>query len=121
LAQSGSDQLAARELLDPVHLSRPGHTLFWPWYVTWLVGLAPIVGGRRATAATLTFSASVLVLYVMWGNQLPFESRQRLAPAQCRRLRPALLVLWLQLRRGGVADEPVYAHSDGGKVRPATT
>ncbi len=94
---------------------------FWPWYVTWLVGLAPIVGGRRATAATLTFSASVLVLYVMWGNQLPFDRGSVLPLHNVVAFGLPLLVLWLQLRRGGAADEPVYAHSDGGKVRPATT
>lgn len=82
---------------------------FWPWYVTWVIPLAVLVGGRRATAATLTFSASVLVLYVMWGNQLPFD-RGGIAPINnFVAFGLPLLVLWLQLRRGGASDEPVYA------------
>ena len=81
---------------------------FWPWYVTWLVGLAPIVGGRRSTAATLTFSASVLVLYVMWGNQLPFDRGSVLPLHNFVAFGLPLLVLWLQLRRGGAGDQPVY-------------
>lgn len=86
---------------------------FWPWYVTWLVALAPLVGTRLATAAALTFSASVLVIYVMWGNTLPFD-RASLFPAHnivAFGLPP--LILWLQLRRGGAAGRPVYA-AEGG-------
>ena len=82
---------------------------FWPWYVTWIVPLAVLVGGRRATAATLTFSASVLVIYVLWGNQLPFD-RGSIAPVNnIVAFGLPLLVLWLQLRRKGASDEPVYA------------
>ncbi len=82
---------------------------FWPWYVTWIIPLAVLTGGRRATAATLTFSASVLVLYVMWGNQLPFD-RGSVAPLNnFVAFGLPLLVLWLQLRRKGASDEPVYA------------
>lgn len=81
---------------------------FWPWYVTWLVALAPLVGGRRATAATFTFSVSVLIIYVMWGNTLPFD-RASLYPAHnVVAFGLPLLVLWLQLRQRGAADEPVY-------------
>jgi len=82
---------------------------FWPWYVTWIIPLAVLTGGRRATAAALTFSASVLVLYVMWGNQLPFD-RGSVAPINnFIAFGLPLLVLWLQLRRKGASDEPVYA------------
>ncbi len=83
---------------------------FWPWYVTWLVGLAPLVGGRRSTAATLTFSASVLFLYVMWGNQLPFDRGSVLPLHTIVAFGLPLLVLWLQLRRGGAANNPIYMH-----------
>lgn len=86
---------------------------FWPWYVTWLVGLAPIVGGRRSTAVTLTFSASVLVLYVMWGNQLPFDRGSVLPLHNFVAFGLPLLVLWLQLRRGGAGDQPIYVQQHG--------
>lgn len=92
---------------------------FWPWYVTWLVGLAPIVGGRRSTAVTLTFSASVLVLYVMWGNQLPFDRGSVLPLHNFIAFGLPLLVLWLQLRRGGAGDQPVYVQ--GPSEEPAPT
>jgi hypothetical protein len=93
---------------------------FWPWYVTWLVGLAPLVGGRRATAATLTFSASVLVLYVLWGNQLPFDRGSVLPLHNFVSFGLPLLVLWLQLRRDGAADEPIYARREAEPAgRPA--
>ncbi len=82
---------------------------FWPWYVTWVIPLAVLTGGRRATAATLTFSASVLVLYVMWGNQLPFDRGSILPLNNFVAFGLPLLVLWLQLRRKGASDEPVYA------------
>jgi hypothetical protein len=82
---------------------------FWPWYVTWLVAVAPLAGGRRATAATLTFSASVLVMYVMWGNQLPFDRGSVYPLHNLVAFGLPLLVLWLQLRRGGAVGEPVYA------------
>lgn len=84
---------------------------FWPWYVTWIVGLAPLVGGRRSTAAALTFSASVLVLYIIWGNQLPFD-RGGISPLySVVTFGLPLFVLWLQLRQRGAADEPVYTAS----------
>lgn len=82
---------------------------FWPWYVTWLISLAVLLGGRQATAATLTFSASVLVLYVMWGNQLPFDRGSIFPLHNFVAFGLPLLVLWLQLRRGGARDEPIYA------------
>jgi hypothetical protein len=82
---------------------------FWPWYVTWLVSLAPLTGERRATAATFTFSASVLVLYVLWGNQLPYDSANIYPIHNLVAFGLPLLVLWLQLRRGGAEGEPVYA------------
>ncbi|HEY8602545.1 MAG TPA: hypothetical protein VIL85_29260, partial [Thermomicrobiales bacterium] len=91
---------------------------FWPWYVTWLVGLAPVVGGRRSTATTLTFSASVLVLYVMWGNQLPFDRGSVLPLHNVVAFGLPLLVLWLQLRRGGAGDQPVYVQ--GTIEKPAS-
>lgn len=84
---------------------------FWPWYVTWLVGLAPLVAGRRSTAATLAFSASVLIIYVMWGNQLPFDRGSLLPLHNVVAFGLPLLVLWLQLRRSGAADAPVYAQA----------
>lgn len=88
-----------------------GTAWFWPWYVTWLVGLAPLVGGRRATAATLTFSASVLVLYIMWGNQqqVPFDRDNLLPVHNMVAFGLPLIVLWWQLRPGRSAAEPVYA------------
>lgn len=83
---------------------------FWPWYVTWLVALAPLVGGRRATALTLTFSASVLVIYVLWGNQLPYDRGNVYPIHNLVAFGLPLLVLWLQLRRGrpasGTANAP---------------
>ncbi|MGN6755644.1 MAG: hypothetical protein ACTHMJ_04555 [Thermomicrobiales bacterium] len=82
---------------------------FWPWYVTWLVALAPLTSERRATAATLTFSASVLVLYVLWGNQLPYDRGSMYPIHNIVAFGLPLLVLWLQLRRGGAENEPVYA------------
>lgn len=82
---------------------------FWPWYVTWLVALAPLTGGRRATAATLAFSASVLVIYLLWGNQLPFDRGSLYPLHNIVAFGLPLLVLWLQLRRPGAASEPVYA------------
>jgi len=91
---------------------------FWPWYVTWLVGLAPIVGGRRSTAATLTFSASVLVLYVMWGNQLPFDRGSVLPLHNFVAFGLPLLVLWLQLRRGGAGDQPIYVQGHSEEPKP---
>ncbi len=85
---------------------------FWPWYVTWLVALAPLVAGRRTTAIAMTFSVSVLVIYVMWGNTLPFD-RGSLYPAHnIVAFGLPLLVLWLQLRERGAADQPVYAAGD---------
>lgn len=93
---------------------------FWPWYVTWLVGLAPLVGGRRSTAVTLAFSASVLVLYVMWGNQLPFNRGSLLPLHNIVAFGLPLLVLWLQLRRDGAANEPVYAHTPDKARSPRT-
>lgn len=90
---------------------------FWPWYVTWLVALAPLTGGRKATAATLTFSVSVLVLYVLWGNQLPFDRGNVLPIHNVVAFGLPLLVLWLQLRRGGAADEPIYARGNGAVRR----
>jgi hypothetical protein len=92
---------------------------FWPWYVTWLVAVAPLVGGRRATAATLTFSASVLVLYVMWGNQLPFDRGSVYPVHNFVAFGLPLLVLWMQLRRGGALGEPVYAQGRGD-TRPGS-
>lgn len=93
-----------------------GTAWFWPWYVTWLVGLAPLTGGRRATAAALAFSASVLVIYVLWGNQLPFD-RESLYPLHnIVAFGLPLLVIWLQLRRGGSAAEPVYAPALRGRA-----
>ncbi len=81
---------------------------FWPWYVTWLVALAPLVAGRRTTAAALTFSISVLVIYVMWGNTLPFD-RGSLYPAHnIVAFGLPLLVLWLQLRQPGARADPVW-------------
>ncbi|MDP9373930.1 MAG: hypothetical protein M3Q65_16035, partial [Chloroflexota bacterium] len=91
-----------------------GTAWFWPWYVTWLVGLAPLVGGRRATAATLTFSASVLVIYVLWGNQLPFDRGSLYPLHNIVAFGLPLLALWLQLRRGGPPGEPVYAPAASG-------
>lgn len=82
---------------------------FWPWYVTWTIPLAVLTGGRRATAATLAFSASVLILYVLWGNQLPFDRGSVLPLNNFVTFGLPLLVLWLQLRRKGASDEPVYA------------
>lgn len=91
-----------------------GTAWFWPWYVTWLVALAPIVGGRRATAVTLTFSASVLIIYVLWGNQLPFD-RESLYPLHnIVAFGLPLLVVWWQLRRDGPTAEPVYAPARRG-------
>jgi hypothetical protein len=85
---------------------------FWPWYVTWLVALAPLVATRLATAVTLTFSVSVLVIYVMWGNSLPYD-RDSLYPIHnIFAFGLPLLILWLQLRGGGEADRPVYATGD---------
>ena len=93
---------------------------FWPWYVTWLVGLAPLVAGRRSTAATLAFSASVLVIYLLWGNQLPFDRGSLLPLHNIVAFGLPLLVLWLQLRRGGAADEPVYARASDEAPPPRT-
>ncbi len=90
---------------------------FWPWYVTWIVALAPLVGGRLSTAATLTFSASVLLLYVMWGNQLPFDRGSVLPLHSSVTFGLPLLVLWLQLRQPGAADEPVYTYRNRHQQR----
>lgn len=89
---------------------------FWPWYVTWLVALAPLVGGRRATAATLTFSASVLVMYVTWGNQLPFDRNSLLPIHNVVAFGLPLIVLWLQLRQARADDAPIYAGGRSGEV-----
>jgi hypothetical protein len=81
---------------------------FWPWYVTWLVALAPLVATRLATAVTLTFSVSVLVIYVMWGNILPFDRGSVYPIHNIVAFGLPLLMLWLQLRRHGPSDQPVY-------------
>jgi hypothetical protein len=49
------------------------------------------------------------VLYVMWGNQLPFDRGSVLPLHNFVAFGLPLLVLWLQLRRKGASDEPVYA------------
>jgi len=82
---------------------------FWPWYVTWLVALAPLVSGRLVTATTFTFSASVLVFYVLWGNQLPFDRGSVYPVHNVVAFGLPMLALWLQLRRGGAAEAPIYA------------
>ena len=90
---------------------------FWPWYVTWLVALAPLVGTRLATSVTLTFSVSVLIIYVMWGNSLPFD-RDSLYPVHnIVAFGLPLLILWFQLRRPGASDQPAY--TAGGEPRRA--
>ncbi|HVB25377.1 MAG TPA: hypothetical protein VNG51_25795 [Ktedonobacteraceae bacterium] len=50
-------------------------TWFFPWYVTWLVGLAAVTmptakgrAGRALFAFALTFSASARLLYLFLGN-----------------------------------------------------
>ena len=81
---------------------------FWPWYVTWLVALAPLVATRLVTAVTLTFSVSVLIIYVMWGNTLPFDRGSLYPVHNIVAFGLPLLILWLQLRGRGAADQPVY-------------
>src|SRR5205823_2624268 len=73
-----------------------GTAWFWPWYVTWLVALAPLVGSRRATMATFTFSVSVLIFYVLWGNQLPFDRGSLYPLHNLVAFGLPLAVLWLQ-------------------------
>lgn len=90
---------------------------FWPWYVTWLVALAPLVATRLATAVTLTFSVSVLVIYIMWGNILPFDRGSLYPVHNIVAFGLPLLMLWLQLRGQGPSDQPVYGAR--GQQRPA--
>lgn len=82
---------------------------FWPWYVAWIVALAPLVGTRLVTAVTLTFSVSVLIIYVMWGNSLPFDRGSLYPVHNIVAFGLPLLIMWLQLRQRGAADRPIYA------------
>lgn len=84
---------------------------FWPWYVSWLVALAPLTGGRRATAAALSFSGSALIIYILWGNQLPFDRASIYPVHNIVAFGIPLAALWLQLRRPGTRHEPIYAHA----------
>ena len=73
------------------------------------MALATLVGSRRATMATFTFSVSVLIFYVLWDNQLPFDRGCLYAMHNLVAFGLPLAVLWLQLRQPGAASEPVYA------------
>ncbi len=96
-----------------------GTPWFWPWYVTWLVALAPLVGTRRATAVGLTFSASVLGLYLLWGNYLPLDRGSVYPVHNVVVFGAPLLVLWLQLRRRGAATEALWAPRAPGSAGAA--
>lgn len=94
---------------------------FWPWYVSWLVALAPLSGGRRATAATFTFSGSALIIYLLWGNQLPFDRASLYPVHNIVAFGIPLVALWLQLRRPGAGREPIYANAKSPRLRTASS
>ena len=82
------------------------------------VAFIPGISGLLFRQFAVAVSVSVLIFYVLWGNQLPFDRGSLYPLHNLVAFGLPLAVLWLQLRQPGAASEPVYAARKRG-VRSA--
>jgi hypothetical protein len=72
---------------------------FWPWYVTWAVGVVALCAWGRLSVATLLLAGGVLTLY----GFLPLQSSPIYGYRSLVAFGPALLYLLWQVRRNRAA------------------